>query len=121
MRIFKNKLFHQWVQELKLNDSNLMKAIDELSKGLYEVNLGGNTYKKRISLENRGKRGGTRTIVAFKNHDKAFFIYGFAKNKQSNILPKEEKALKSLAKIYFSYNDNEIEQAIKKGELFEVK
>ena len=32
--------------------------------GLYEADLGGNVYKKRVAVGNRGKSHGARTIVA---------------------------------------------------------
>ncbi|STX52141.1 Uncharacterized protein conserved in bacteria [Legionella busanensis] len=66
-----------------------------MNKGLFDANLGGNVYKKRIPLDNKGKRGGARTIVAFRFNNKAFFIYSFAKNKKANITDKELKALKN--------------------------
>lgn len=98
-----------------------MKIIDEMSHGLFEANLGGHIYKKRVPVDQRGKRGGARTIIAFKARDKAIFIYGFAKTKKGNLTKKEEEALKYLAKNYFSYSDHQIHQAVKSGNLIEVK
>ncbi len=121
MRIFKNKAFQHWAKELKLSDATSRKTVEEMKQGLYEANLGGNIYKKRVAVGSQGKRGGARTIVAFKAHEKTFFIYGFSKNKKENITPKEEDALKALAKFYFGYNESGIEQAIKRGEFFEVE
>lgn len=121
MRIFKNKIFHRWAQEIRISDDTLKKAIDEISKGLYEGNLGGNIFKKRVALEGRGKSAGTRTIVAFRTNIHAFFIYGFAKNDRANISKQEERALKQLAKLYFSFSEKQLDQAIKNGELSEVK
>ncbi|BBB14841.1 uncharacterized protein RVIR1_03180 [Candidatus Rickettsiella viridis] len=120
MRIFKNKAFSRWVKEQKLTDLSLKKAIQEIGDGLYEANLGGSLFKKRIILGNRGKSSGARTIVAFKLNNSAFFIYGFAKNERSNITLREEHALKALAKVYFSYNEKQINRAIEMGELIEV-
>lgn len=120
MRIFKNKEFHKWQKEVKLNDLTLKKSIHEIENGLYEANLGGNVYKKRVPLDNRGKSGGARTIIAFKLNNNAFFIYGFSKNERSNITPRENNALKELAKLYFSYDEPKINHAIKSGELIEV-
>ena len=51
----------------------------------------------------------------------SFFIYGYAKNSRSNISEQEEVALKKLAKLYFSFSDEKIEQTLKSGELIEVK
>ena len=53
-------------------------------------------------------------------NDKAIFIYGFSKGKKSNITKTEEEGLKNLAKVYFSYNEDEINKAIKAGILIEV-
>ncbi len=121
MRIFKIKPFDEWMAEVGITDSCLVTAASELSNNLYEANLGGNIYKKRVPLNNQGKRGGARTIVAFKTNDKSIFLYGYAKNKKSNITDKEEKALKKLAKFYFEFNNDQIKQVIKSGELIEVK
>ena len=75
--------------------------------------MGGNIYKKRIALGNRGKSSGARTIVAFKIKDKAIFLYGFPKNERGNITQKEEIALKGLAEFFLGRSDNEIDNAIK--------
>lgn len=120
MRIFKNKPFHRWAKEVELADYTLKEAVDEICNGLYEANLGGNIYKKRVALDGKGKSGGVRTIVAFRADKHLFFIYGFAKNVRSNISEREEMALKKLARIYFSLNDEQLIQAVQKGELFEV-
>src|SRR5438132_8712333 len=121
MRILKNKLFDQWAQKLRITDSILVEAVNDLEKRLYEANLGGHIYKKRIAVGSKGKSSGVRTIVAFKFNDKAFFIYGFAKNKKSNISKKEEEGLKALAKFYFSLNEKQINHSVKEGKLVEVK
>lgn len=120
MRILKNKEFHKWQKEVRLTDLALKKAINEIESGLYEANLGGNVFKKRVALDNRGKSGGARTIIAFKLNNNAFFIYGFSKNARVNITRKENNALKELAKVYFSYDKKEIDHAVKLGELIEV-
>lgn len=121
MHILKSRFFAQWADDLKITDSTLVDIIDDMAQGLYEANLGGHIYKKRISIGQRGKRGGARTIIAFKAHEKAIFMYGFSKNKKANLTKKEEEALKALAKAYFNFNDNQIRQAVKAGKLIEVK
>lgn len=120
MRIFKTKAFHRWAIDEKLSDAVLSNAVHEIEHGLYEANLGGSVYKKRLSIGSQGKRGGARTIIAFKLHHKAFFVYGYAKNKRDNITSKEKNALKELAKVYFDYDDRQINQAVQKSELIEV-
>jgi hypothetical protein len=120
MRIFKNKAFHRWAKEVGLSDNELKEAVNEISNGLYEANLGGNVFKKRIALDGRGKSAGARTIVAFRTDKHVFFVYGYAKNVRSTISEQEEIALKKLAKLYFSFSDEQLAQAISVGELVEV-
>jgi len=103
-----------------LENEALKKAITEISAGLYDANLGGHLYKKRISLNGKGKRGGVRTILAFKKEATAFFMYGFAKNEKTNIDDAEEKLCKKFAALFLSYSEDAIEIAIKNGELMEV-
>jgi hypothetical protein len=97
MRIFKTRLFSRWAKDEGMTDEALREALDEVAAGLVDANLGGHVYKKRIGLNGRGKRGGVRTLIAFRIEDKAFFLYGFAKNERENISSKELKALRLLA------------------------
>ena len=120
MGVFKTKAFSRRAKEMGLDDKALFNAAKEMSEGAYEANLGGNIYKKRIALGNRGKSGGARTIVAFKIKDKAIFLYGFPKSERGNITQKEEAALKGLAEVFLSYSDNQIDRAVKAGDLIEV-
>lgn len=122
MRIFKTKEFN-WIasKDLEISDEALKKAVKEMNDGLFEAIFGGNVYKKRVALDGRGKSRGARTILCFKENEKAFFIYAFAKNERSNISSIEEKVYKRLAKFYFGLNDKDIKNAIEYGDLFEVK
>ena len=67
MQILKSKSFCRWTSEADLNDAELFQAVQEMQQGIYDANLGGYIYKKRVRLKNRGKRSGARTIVAFKS------------------------------------------------------
>ena len=78
------------------------------------------SIKKRVALRQRGKSGGARTIIAFKLKSRAFFIYGFAKNKRANISTKELKALKLLATHLLNYDDKTLTSAVRVNELIEV-
>jgi hypothetical protein len=97
MRIFKTKLFHQWVRKIELDNTALKIAVNEIMLGLYEASLGGHLFKKRIRIKGKGKSSGIRTIIAFKKEDKAFFVYGYAKNKKANINETEKRIYKELA------------------------
>jgi hypothetical protein len=81
MRIFMTRAFYQWAKKEQLADTSLLEAVFAIEQGHYEVNLGGNLYKKRIGVAGRGKSGGLRTILAFKGEDKVFFFMALQKIK----------------------------------------
>jgi hypothetical protein len=120
MRVFKSKWFEKWATGEGLNDETLLAAVAEMEDGLIDARLGGHVVKKRVALPGRGKRGGSRTLVAYRKDDKAFFVYGFAKNERENISSKELKALRLLATQLLSYTNPVLSKAIKAGELVEV-
>jgi hypothetical protein len=121
MQIFQTKWFAHWADKEGLSSQVLCAAVTEISQGLVDANLGGHVVKKRVALGGRGKSGGVRTLLAFKINDKAFFMYGFAKNQQSNITDKELKALKLLAAKLLAYDSSQLATAIAAQELYEVR
>lgn len=121
MRVFKTKWFAKWASTQKLSDKALSAAVAEMEKGLVDAQLGGQVVKKRVALSGKGKRGSARTLLAFRQGDKAFFIYGFAKKERANIGVKDLQALKLLAREMLSYTNPALTKAIKAGELIEVK
>lgn len=121
MRVFKNKVFNKWAAKEGLGDDVLLAAVDEMGRGLVDADLGGHVVKKRVALAGRGKSGGVRTLLAYKVGNKAFFVYGFAKNVRANIKDEELKALKRYARELLSYSDKLLTEAIKYGELIEVE
>lgn len=121
MLIYKGAVFSDWAAKHGISDEALVSVVNEMNSGAYEANLGGSVYKKRIAIRNKGKSGGVRTILAFLVDEKAFFIYGFAKNKLDNVDEKELKALKKLAKIYLHLTENELGKAVQNGKLIKVR
>jgi len=120
MRVFKIKAFSRWAKKQALSDKALQAAIIETVDGLFEANLGGNLYKKRVAIPGKGKRGSTRTLIAFKKGDRAFFIFGFDKGTRSNITDKEEHALKIFGNTLLNWSEKELNKRIKTGELLEI-
>jgi len=70
---------------------SLGKAIQDVEKGLIDAQLGGGVIKQRIAREGEGASGGFRSIVLYKQGEKAFFVFGFAKNQRDTIKPDEFK------------------------------
>ncbi|WP_252176905.1 type II toxin-antitoxin system RelE/ParE family toxin [Endozoicomonas sp. 4G] len=52
--------------------------------------------------------------------ERAFFIFGFVKNRQNNINPKEAKAIKLLVREFLGYTDDDLKKALEAGELVEI-
>ena len=121
MRILKNKYFSKWAKKEGIDDKSLIDTTGEMEPGLVNANLGGYVFKQRVAIKGRGKRGGARTVLAYKIGEKAFFIYGFAKNSRANISTKELKGLKLYAATLLGYSDRELDKAVKNGALIEVE
>ncbi len=121
MRIFKTRLFAKWAKKEKLSDKALIEAIKEIERGLVDANLGGHVYKKRIPIAGRGKSGGMRSILAYQVEDKAFFIFGYAKNAKANLSDEELKIAKNFAKELLSYTTDQLKVLVNTGKLYEVK
>ena len=119
-RIFKTRLFSQWLSKSKLTDTNLLSAINEMETGLYEANLGGHVYKKRVAIGNRGKSHGARTIIATKFGHYWFFIFGFDKNQRSNINNAELAHLQAIAERLLNLTTQEIDTLKKDKILTEI-
>ena len=91
MQVYKNKWFHRWAAREGLGDQTLLAAVKEMEDGLIDAKPGGHVVKKRVALPGHGKRGSTRSLVVYQQNNKAFFVYGFAKNERANISDKELK------------------------------
>lgn len=121
MRIFKYRIFAQWAKKEGISNNALKQAIDDIERGLFDANLGNGLYKQRVARKGQGKRGSYRTILAFKENDRSFFMYGYAKSNRTNISDKEKAVYKKLSAYFLEIPDNKLETLIKMGEIVEVK
>ncbi len=104
----------------KISNMVLCEAIARVEKGIVDADLGGNVLKQRIARPNQGTSGGSRTIIFFKKGEKAFFVYGFAKNERRNIRKDETAMFKQAAKHLLALSDKHIEALIENGGLTEI-
>lgn len=88
--------------------------------GTCDADLGGGVVKKRIAVPGRGKRGGTRTLLATNRQDRWFFLYGFAKNDRANISPSELEALQTLAHDLLMLNAHQLDAQVATRVLEEI-
>lgn len=120
VRIFKNREFSRFARKEKISKEKLVEAIKNADAGMIDANYGGGVIKQRISRPGEGKSGGYRSIILYRQDDKAFFVYGFAKNELDNIDKTEERDFKSLAKIMFAMTDEQINALLNAGKIKEV-
>ena len=85
MRVFKTKPFARFARREGIADEELCKVVRRVEAGLIDANLGGGVIKQRLARAGRGKSGGYRSILLFRQGMIAFFVYGFAKSDQDNI------------------------------------
>lgn len=120
MKLHKTPQFNRWARKNDLEDDDLCNAAREMAEGLYEANLGGGLFKKRIARSAQGKSGGFRTMIASNRKDRWFFLYGFAKNERSNVSGKEQEALRKLAGDLLTATPKTIETMTINNKLMEV-
>jgi hypothetical protein len=120
MKLHKTPQFNRWARKNDLEDDDLCNAAREMAEGLYEANLGGGLFKKRIARSGQGKSGGFRTMIASNRKDRWVFLYGFAKNERSNISGKEQEALRKLAGDLLTATLKTIETMTLNNKLMEV-
>ncbi len=121
MMILKLRSFARWASSESISDSVIKKAVDEINRNLIDADLGAGLLKKRVAREGSGKSGGFRTMLAFRDNNRAIFILGFPKSKQDNIGNEELRKLKILSKELLSASDSEIRKRILADELIEIK
>lgn len=120
MAIDKTRWFDRWARKEGLAISSLCAAVQEMTCGLIDADLGGGLVKKRIGRPGQGKSGGYRTLVATNKGDRWVFVFGFPKSARSNIDKDEAEALKKLAAQLLSMTTQAIGKAELADELMEV-
>lgn len=120
MRLFKLKAFARFQRREGITDTTLEKAIRSAEDGLVDADLGGGLIKQRVARPGQGKRGGFRTIVAYRRGSRAVFLFGFAKSKRDNLDDDELAQWQWVGRTYLGLDDDGLETAIAAEELMEV-
>ncbi|MBC2774374.1 type II toxin-antitoxin system RelE/ParE family toxin [Rhizobium sp. AQ_MP] len=118
--VVKTLEFDAWAREYSVTETALKRAAEEIEAGLIDARLGGFLVKKRIAAAGRGKRGGYRVILGYRQGDRLIFIHGFAKNEIEAITKRETQALRKLCEIYMQADAEVFGRMIAKKLLLEV-
>lgn len=103
-----------------MTDAALCEAVKRAEDGSVDANLGRNLIKQRVARQGTGRRGGFRTVIAYRVGARAVFIYGFAKSKAENISASDEQELAHAGALLLGLDADGIETLIVEGELWEV-
>lgn len=120
-RIFKNGWFERFARKEKLSDSTLREAVARAESGLIDADLGGGVIKQRVARPGKGKSGGYRTLILFRQGDRAIFAFGFAKSAQGNISKVDLVLLKDAAAEALGWSNEELDRLAASGGLVEME
>lgn len=121
MRVLLVKAFQRYQRRESIPDSALVDAVARAERGLVDAALGGGLIKQRVARAGGGKSGGFRTIIAYRQRDRAVFLLGFANNERDNIDDDELADLKKLGAAVLRHDDAMLDSAIDAGRLKEIE
>jgi len=121
MYAFKTRWFNKWARKKGIGDDALKEALVRIQAGLGIVALGGELFKMRIGREGGGRSGGYRTIVVYRESQKALFIYGFEKSDRENIDVKTLDDYKKYARDFLGFQRQEMDRLVAAGALIPLE
>ena len=117
----KNGWFERFARKERLADSALREAVARAESGLVDADLGGGVIKQRVARPGKGKSGGYRTLILFRQGDRAIFAFGFAKNAQANMSKTDLALLKDAAAEALGWSGEELDRLVASGTLVEIE
>ena len=115
MRIFIDPDTDAYSRKQRWTDDLLVKAVDDIERGLNDGALGSSVFKRRIARVGAGSAAGYRVVVVLRVGDKAFIVEAFAKNVKKTHMPQEIRALRALAERLLTLSDEALTLALKAG------
>ena len=120
MRVFKNAWFRRFARKERISDRDLREAVSRAEAGQIDADLGGGVIKQRLARSGQGRSKGFRTIILFRQRERAFFVYGFAKSDRASLRQDEETAFKEAANHVLYLSDEQLEALIARDHFEEV-
>jgi len=115
------RFIKKWMQRERVTNAMLLQAIRDLEAGLSATNLGSGLFKVRMARKGQGKSGGYRTLIVYRQDDRAIVVYGFKKSAQDNITNDELVFFKEFATTLLALSARQIDVAIENAELYEIE
>lgn len=86
-----------------------------------DADLGGGVIKQRVARSGQGRSGGYRTLILFRQGDRAIFAFGFAKSTQANISKADLALLRDAATEALAWSGEELDRLVTSGALVEIE
>jgi hypothetical protein len=119
--VFVTKSFRRFQRKERIADAALCEAVRRAERGLVDADLGHGLIKQRVARPGEGRRGGFRTVIAYRAGDRAVFLFGFAKSDQANLSREDERDLKDYGALLLALDAGGISKMITGQELTEVR
>ena len=120
--------FKSMTKKSGLTNASLNEAIKEFNGSLRgrgilltEDKDGNKVYKKRISLPEKGKSNGVRSILLYVENNMLLFLVAYPKSAQDKLTPDQEKALKQKVALYSGLDSAGIQERIEDGTIIEIQ
>lgn len=120
MRIFITKWAVRFARRERITNTSLKEAIGRAERAIIDADLGGGLIKQRVARSGQGRSGGFRMIVVYRTKERAFFVFGFAKNARDNIEDDELQTLRDVTVELLARDDAALDRAKTTGELQEI-
>jgi hypothetical protein len=98
----------------------LRDAVWRAERGLIDADLGGGVIKQRVARPGQGRSGGFRTLILFRQGDRAIFAFGFAKSAQATVTPADLALLKQAATEALGWSAADMDRLVLQGVLMEL-
>jgi hypothetical protein len=114
VRVFAIKWFTKFARGENIGDQALCNAAAEVAAGVFDADLGGSLYKKRVAREGQGKSAGYRLIVGYKDPhtDRVVFLYGFPKSVADNITDAARDVFSAAAEAFIRATDAQVDKLV---------
>jgi hypothetical protein len=120
MKVYKTKEFTRLARKGGLSDPVLCQAVARAERGLVDAQIGRFLIKRRIARAGQGRSGGFRSILFYREKDRAVFLHLFAKSEQDNLSAAEQDAYRRFAAELAGLNDQIIGVLVRERKWIEI-
>lgn len=119
MRLFKLRAFEGFGNKESITDHSLKEVVARREAGHINASLGGFVFKQRLARQGGGESGGYSVIVYYRQGERVFFAFGFAKSAIANIRSNDLAIFKAQADVLMHSPDDKLGTLLENAILIE--